>query len=145
MKTHEQKAQECAEEVAEHCRIFDLNETELAILTTAILKHFPEPVEKVCGIDSAGNALCCGLYAARASNFCPHCGGKMCHGIFGDETFVVNQDPVEALANLKKCQARYEFVRTLKLREFADIWERNMAGENFDDQIDQAIAAKKEI
>ena len=41
--------------------------------------------------------------------------------------------------------ARYELVRTLTARQFVDLWERGLSGEQFDFLVDAALAAKAEV
>ena len=76
--THEQKAQDCAAEYLGPARHTD-------ILKHTILKHFPEPQEKVCRWEQDVNVF---IYKVgclkneyetldKMFEFCPYCGGKI--------------------------------------------------------------------
>ena len=52
----------------------------------------------------------------------------------------------EALDEVVKAAERYELVRTLTPHEFKILWQRNISGEGyFDDLVDKLIAERKQV
>lgn len=41
--------------------------------------------------------------------------------------------------------ARYEVLRVMNPKEFAELWARSLLGERFDDMVDELVKAKNEL
>jgi len=76
MTDHEKRVQECAVEFRK-MRFLSLYE-----IKQLILRHFPEPKEKVCSVkhcDQGKSVMLCGnvVESTRLDRFCGGCGGKI--------------------------------------------------------------------
>ena len=91
----------------------------------------PSPIEDICpGCDRDGTMT--------AS--CPKCGGQ--YVLLAETKLSTTTPPVESVE--RDAARRYEFVRKLSPRQFADLWQRNVAGEGqFDALVDAALAEQQ--
>jgi hypothetical protein len=81
MTPHEQKAQECALDISEEIGRYIVHKSLDRIsseVLNAMLRHFPEPQEKVCLWIIGTKSRKCGSSPIDPDKlFCPFCGGKI--------------------------------------------------------------------